>query len=251
MLPPPRIQITKQRCRFRSVWNHLTIRIRPTDYDEPDEFVKMYVNGHYLGICDPNDGQGCSREYTCLYEQDISPYVSLDGSIEVHLVNTNEVTVATSSQNTADRATTCDGEGGVGPYLLAAQVELQGCSTESSVGSLNDLWAFDGHNWLYRSPVNNTNGPSIHVDRGRPSDIAWPGSRSRHAIWSDDLDSGHVWIMSDLQADGQDASALNDTWMLDPNAVQWTWVGDENSTRTNELGNMDKTCGLPNQLAGS
>ena len=216
----------------------LTIRVRPTDYDEADEYLKMYVNGHYLGICDPNDGQGCNRQYTCLHEQDISPYVSLEGSIEVHLVNTKDVTVATSSQNTAaDRATTCDGEGGVGPYLLAAKVELRGCSTDRSLGMLNDIWAFDGNSWLYHSPVNNTNIASVHVDRGRPSDMAWPGSRSRHAIWSDDLDSGRVWIMGgDSQTDGQDASRLNDMWMFDPTSVQWTWVGDANSTRTNELG---------------
>ena len=171
----------------------LTVKIRPTDYDEADEFVRVYINGNFLSICNPNDGQGCNREFTCLDKQDITPFmVAVEGQIEVQLVNSDDVTYATSSQATLATGTTCDGNGNIGPYLLAADVTLDGCGSTESLGLLNDLWAFDGKKWKWDSPDNNTGIPSQYGAQAVADVDSWPGSRARHAVWSDG--NGSVWV---------------------------------------------------------
>ena len=220
----------------------VTVKIRPTDYDEADEFVRVYVNGVFHSICDPQEGQGCDKEYTCLEEEDISTFMTSarNGTVDIRLVNSDEVTLATSYQATILTATTCNGRGDIGKFLLAAHITLDGCGTRESVGTLNDLWAFDGEQWKWHSNENNTDMPAVYgeqnnqadtwPDEGSSSADTWPGSRSRNAIWSDGSDA--VWVFGGETADG---NLTNELWVYSQSSGHWTWVGDD-STRPNEAG---------------
>ena len=120
---------------------------KTTDYDEVDEYLTC---GEWRRCwnCDPNDGQGCNREFTCMHDLDISPYMAGDstGEVVIRLVNSDQVTLATGTQGTLLTSSTCDGAGNVGQYLLSAKIVLDGCGSEASQGVLNDLW-FDGQKW--------------------------------------------------------------------------------------------------------
>lgn len=210
----------------------LSVTVRPTDYDEADEFLVIYLNGDELGFCDPGMTAQCGEQYECIVSQDISPYINGEiTTLDVQLVNTFSVTLAT--ENAA-----CDGEGRTGSYLLAAEIRLDGCGVMPASGRLNDLWAFDGDEWKWYSPDNNTDAVGVFEDRGELSRASWPGSRSEHAAWVDG--EQNVWIFGGQGfGDREFHDHLPDMWMFDGSNASnpmWMWVGSENGTQVYDNG---------------
>jgi hypothetical protein len=101
-----------------------------------------------------------------------------------------------------------------------------------AVGRLNDLWAFDGDEWQWFSPDNNTDVTGVFVDRGELSTTSWPGARADHAAWVDDQQ--RVWVFGgEGFSEREFYDYLPDMWMFDASNASnpmWMWLGSENST---------------------
>lgn len=97
-------------------------------------------------------------------------------------------------------------------------------SIDVSVGTLNDLWRFDGSMWTWVSGLDTaptTPVTSIYGIKGVAAPNNYPSSHSSSAIWLDD--SGNMFMFGGF---GVDANGINgiidDLWKFDGN--MWTWV---------------------------
>jgi hypothetical protein len=57
---------------------------------------------------------------------------------------------------------------------------------------LNDLWNFDGEEWVWVSGSNETNQYGVYGAKGVPESSNIPGARSAAVSWMDDY--GNMWI---------------------------------------------------------
>jgi hypothetical protein len=96
----------------------------------------------------------------------------------------------------------------------------EGYST-SSRGYLNDLWKFDGNNWMWASGLNITNQSGVYGTKGVAAPGNTPGARFGSVSWIDSYDN--LWLFG---GEGKDASGndgkLNDLWKFD--GTNWTWI---------------------------
>jgi N-acetylneuraminic acid mutarotase len=95
-----------------------------------------------------------------------------------------------------------------------------------TLGSLNDLWKFDGTNWTWISGSTTINQSGVYGTLGMASPSNIPGARGGSASWIDR--NGNLWLFggSGLDSTGTGGS-LNDLWKFDGN--NWTWVGGSNT----------------------
>jgi N-acetylneuraminic acid mutarotase len=107
--------------------------------------------------------------------------------------------------------------------------------TDSTSGSLNDLWRYDPTTnvwtWVHGSNINNALGiyGGSTPSTATPSTSTTPGARNSSASWIDS--TGNLWLFGGggYGATGA-SSALNDLWRYSPGTNRWTWISGVNST---------------------
>ena len=101
-------------------------------------------------------------------------------------------------------------------------------------GYLNDLWLYDGANWIWVAGSNSTNQKGIYGTKGVPDPSNVPGGRyERPALWQDL--QGNIWLFGGRGYDhAVQIGQLNDLWKYDPTAGEWTWMAGSDSR--NQLG---------------
>jgi len=88
-------------------------------------------------------------------------------------------------------------------------------------GVLNDLWHWDGINWVWVSGSQSINQPGSYGALGIASLTNMPGARTNATIWSDN--SGNVWLFGGVGFDSAGGLGwLNDLWIW--NGITWTWL---------------------------
>lgn len=104
-----------------------------------------------------------------------------------------------------------------------------GSDGSGSLGSLNDLWKFDGANWTWVAGSDESNMVGTYGTQGTANEANSPGGRVLAGTWSDD--DGNLWLFGGL---GYDASgsvgSLNDLWVFD--GTSWTWIAGSSSSGT-------------------
>jgi len=99
---------------------------------------------------------------------------------------------------------------------------------KSVSGYLNDLWKWDGTNWIW---VAGDDEPTVSATYGTKG-IAAPtnkiGGRMRANAWIDN--TGNFWFFggNGTAGDGVTGSSLNDLWRW--NGTNWTWVAGDSSS---------------------
>jgi len=101
-----------------------------------------------------------------------------------------------------------------------------GFDTTATLGSLNDLWKFDGSNWTWVSGANTVNQPGVYGTKSTAAPSNEPGARSELVSWTDA--AGNFWLFGGIGLDSAGAQGdLNDLWKFDGN--NWTWVSGANT----------------------
>ncbi len=110
-------------------------------------------------------------------------------------------------------------------------------------GFLNDLWKFDGSNWIWISGASMNNQAGVYGTRGTPSPSNVPGGRRNPASWIDG--SGNFWFFGGGGLDSIGATdRLNDLWKFD--GSNWTWVSGANTIRQTGTYGTEGTASLSN-----
>ena len=97
-----------------------------------------------------------------------------------------------------------------------------------TLGSLNDLWKFDGNNnnWTWVSGSNVVNQSGAYGTQGTAKAANVPGARNQSVSWIDA--SGNLWLFGGFGHDSAGTlGSLNDLWKFDGNN-NWTWVSGSN-----------------------
>src|SRR5579864_8632430 len=101
-----------------------------------------------------------------------------------------------------------------------------GYDSSGSLGSLNDLWKFDGTNWTWISGAATVSQPGVYGTRGTASPSNTPGARGASAAWIDK--NGNLLLFGGSGSDSTGTfGVLNDLWKFDGSS--WTWVSGSNS----------------------
>jgi len=114
-------------------------------------------------------------------------------------------------------------------------------------GILNDLWKYNGIDWIWVSGSNSVNQAGIYGTQGIPATSNEPGARYASTSWTDS--DGNLLL---LGGDGYDGSGnvglLNDFWKFD--GINWTWISGSN-TRTQSGNYGTKGSSSPSNTPGS
>lgn len=118
-------------------------------------------------------------------------------------------------------------EGGSSWTDSTGHLWLFGGSDESAAKDTNNLWMYDGANWVWvnggQSVVNTQNNGSVGATNSQ--DAPGPGARQYAATWVDA--SNNLWLFGGyvrIDAAGTTKPA-NDLWKYNITSRQWTWVG--------------------------
>jgi len=88
-------------------------------------------------------------------------------------------------------------------------------------GALNDLWKFDGTNWIWVSGSSTVEQSGSYGTLGAPDPANVPGARGGSPGWIDASD--HLWLFGGMGYDSAGTyGTLNDLWEFD--GSYWTWV---------------------------
>lgn len=100
-----------------------------------------------------------------------------------------------------------------------------GADSIGALGSLSDLWKFDGTNWSWVAGPKLVNAPGTYGSKKAPAPSNFPGARYQSASWSDP--AGNFWLFGGNGFDSAGASGLlNDLWKFD--GTDWTWISGAN-----------------------
>jgi N-acetylneuraminic acid mutarotase len=104
----------------------------------------------------------------------------------------------------------------------------QGYDTNGALGSLNDLWKFDGANWTWISG-DNVKAPTLascssYGTRGTAASGNKPGGRLGAIGWIDGSNNGWLFGGSGCDSTGSAGQLLSDLWEYTPGTGNWTWV---------------------------
>ena len=90
---------------------------------------------------------------------------------------------------------------------------------------MNDLWKFDGTNWIWISGSNSTNQAGNYGTIGITSSLNVPGARYGAASWRV---SNAFWLFGGYgYGNGTSPGSLNDLWKFEGGF--WTWISGSNS----------------------
>jgi len=97
-----------------------------------------------------------------------------------------------------------------------------GYDSAGTFGFLNDLWRFDGSNWIWVNGANTVNQAGVYGTQGSATSSNVPGARETALTWTDS--SGNLWLFGGygFGASGFSVGHLNDLWKFD--GSNWTWV---------------------------
>ena len=100
------------------------------------------------------------------------------------------------------------------------------------VGSLNDLWKFDGRSWTWVSGDSTTNQPGVYGEKGVAAGTNKPGGHYYGISWIDS--KGNLWLFGGKGYNTETLrnESLNDLWKFD--GKNWTWVSGD--SRANQPG---------------
>ena len=115
----------------------------------------------------------------------------------------------------------------------------QGYASTATWGSLNDLWKFDGANWIWVSGNNTVNVAGIYGTKGVAASTNAPGSRRAAVFWVDSFGNGWLFGGDGLNSNGLQ-EFLNDLWKFD--GTNWIWMSGD---KTGEAAAISGTKGTP------
>jgi len=111
-----------------------------------------------------------------------------------------------------------------------------GLDTTMSTGYLNDLWSFDGNNWVWQAGSSTINQPGIYGTQGEPNPANIPGGRYFSISWTDANES--FWLFGGSGYDDSSTGLLNDLWKYD--GMMWMWVsGSASKDKTGVYGSKE------------
>ena len=91
---------------------------------------------------------------------------------------------------------------------------------------LNDLWKFDGSNWIWVSGSNAISQKGVYGTKGVAASGNVPGARPCGLSWIDA--EGNLWLFGGYGYDvNSNDGYLNDLWKFD--GSNWTWVSGSNA----------------------
>jgi hypothetical protein len=93
---------------------------------------------------------------------------------------------------------------------------------------LNDLWAWNGIQWIWISGASTGNQAGTYGTQGSAAPGNVPPARQASVSWIDH--SGNFWMFGGFTGG---TNGFNDLWRFDPLTKQWTWMsGSQGATRT-------------------
>lgn len=99
-----------------------------------------------------------------------------------------------------------------------------GRGADGSLGDLNDLWRFDGRNWIWVSGNFGPGDSGAYGTRGVASAANNPPARRGGASWIDR--DGNLWLFGGSRFSVNGPVRFNDLWRFD--GADWTWIsGDD------------------------
>jgi len=124
-------------------------------------------------------------------------------------------------------------EGGMGWTDNTGNLWLFGGSNHTVSQDLNDLWKYDGTNWLWMNGNQGVvNASANYGSLGVPNaiDAAGPGARQYAATWlSHDVVNNidYLWLFGGYARNSSTGSTelVNDLWRFNMTSRQWTWIG--------------------------
>jgi hypothetical protein len=106
----------------------------------------------------------------------------------------------------------------------------EGYDSAGALGSLNDLWKFDGTSWTWVSGSAGGNAEPTYGTRGVAAAANVPGARVRAVSWTGS--AGEFYLFGG-DGEGVDSGGeLNDLWRFD--GTRWTWLSG--STESSQPG---------------
>lgn len=102
-----------------------------------------------------------------------------------------------------------------------------GYDSAGALGSLNDLWKFDGTTWTWVSGANTINQVGTYGTKGTASSANKPGARYGSVAWIDS--SNNLWLFggNGYPSNSSGVGIRNDLWKFD--GINWTWISGANS----------------------
>jgi N-acetylneuraminic acid mutarotase len=99
-------------------------------------------------------------------------------------------------------------------------------NAQESFGFLNDLWRFDGSNWIWMSGDSKAYQSGTYGTKGIVAATNKPGGRQESVSWIDR--KGDLCLFGGQGCDGTgERGSLNDLWKFD--GVNWTWISGDGS----------------------
>jgi len=121
-----------------------------------------------------------------------------------------------------------------------------GYNSVGDISFFNDLWKFDGTNWIWVSGDNIGSQSGVYGNKGVADAANKPGARSRSVSWIDK--SGNLWLFGGgMSVIGSFHDIFyyffNDVWKFD--GTNWTWVsGDNKANQSGVYGTKDVADGV-------
>ncbi|MGB7580836.1 MAG: hypothetical protein WBL85_00110 [Sedimentisphaerales bacterium] len=101
-----------------------------------------------------------------------------------------------------------------------------GYDANVTLGLLNDLWKFDGSNWIWITGSNAVNQYGVYGTMGVANSNNTPGARGSSATWADS--NGTLWLFGGYgYGSSGSVGALNDLWKY--RGSKWIWVNGSKS----------------------
>jgi hypothetical protein len=135
----------------------------------------------------------------------------------------------------------------------AGNLWLFGGSKESINIDVNNLWKYDGANWLWMNGNQGADNPQSNYGTISPNNPG-PGARQYAATWlsRDSVNSiDYLWLFGGyvrINAAGNTKPA-NDLWKYNTSSGQWTWVGG--SSIHSQAGNYGTINAMPGARYGA
>ncbi|MEQ8477255.1 MAG: kelch repeat-containing protein [Fulvivirga sp.] len=175
------------------------------------------------------DAFGVSGYLNDLWKYDGTNWTWVSGSNEVKASgNYGDIGVADSNNFPGARLGSVGWLDSSGDFWLFGGY---GYDSDGFLGRLNDLWKFDGTNWIWISGSKFRGEPGNYGVKGTGDTNNVPGGRSSSAGWVDD--SGNLWLFGGAgYGESNSSGRLNDLWKFD--GINWTWING--SSTVNSVG---------------
>tara|TARA_R110001606_G_C15403849_1_gene653773 strand:+ start:1039 stop:9429 length:8391 start_codon:yes stop_codon:yes gene_type:complete len=167
------------------------------------------------------DANGTEGYLNDLWKWDGNDWIWMDGSDEVGQVGVyGQVEVANADNYPGARAYAASRKDSDGNVWVFGGVGFH----ESGFGQLNDLWVWDGSNWVWKSGSKVGNALSTYGTIFEPSASNSPSGRHGSALGID-VDGGILMFGGTGKDEAGSSGYLRDIWKWDESG--WAWQGGE------------------------